>query len=127
MSNKYHQRVIILNYSEDDVPAFTNQADQNAWYQALGRMVAYNLQPDAVDDSTQIVTGHLRRNPLEICLSYPPPAVAVRDDDGYRVHSGTKSIVDHHIWEAERRMRDTGRSFTMGAVLHNDNKWGFHS
>ena len=127
MSNKYHQRVIILNYSEDDVPAFTNQADQNAWYQALGRMVAYNLQPDAVDDSTQIVTGHLRRNPLEICLSYPPPAVAVRDDDGYRVHSGTKSMVDHHIWEAQHHMSDTGRSFTMGAVLHSDNKWGFHS
>ena len=127
MSNKYHQRVIILNYSEDDVPAFTNHADQNARYQALGRMVAYNLQPDAVDDSTQIVTGHLRRNPLEICLSYPPPAVAVSDDDGYRVHSGTKSMVDHHIWEAQHHISDTGRPFTMGAVLHNDNKWGFHS
>ena len=34
---------------------------------------------------------------------------------------------DHHIWEAQHHMSDTGRSFTMGAVLHNDNKWGFHS
>ena len=127
MSNKYHQRVIVLNYSEDDVPTFNNQKDQDAWYQALGRMVAYGMQRDAVDDSTQIVAGNLRRNPLEICLTYSPPAIAMRDDDGYRVHSGTKSMVDHHIWEAQHHMSDTGRSFTMGAVLHSDNKWGFHS
>ncbi len=127
MSNKYHQRVIILNYSEKDVPTFTNQVDMDAWYQALGRMVAYGMQRDAVDDSTQIVAGNLRRNPLEICLTYSPPALAMRDDDAYRVHSGTKSMVDHHIWEAQHHMSDTGRPFTMGAVLHNDNKWGFHS
>ena len=127
MSNKYHQRVFILNYAEDDVPTFSNQKDQNAWYQALGRMVAYGMQRDAVDDSTQIVTAGMRRNPIEICMNYKPPATTVRDEDGNTVHAGTKSMVDHHIWEAERHMRDTGRPFTMGAVLHNDNKWGFHS
>lgn len=127
MYNKYHQRVIILNYSEEDVPTFTNHADQNAWYQALGRMVACDLQRDAVDDSTQIVTGNLSRNPLEICLSYSPPAVAVRDEKGYTVHAGTKAMVDHYIWEARRHMLDTGQSVTMSAVLHSDNEWGFHS
>ena len=127
MSNQYHQRVIVLNYSEDDVPTFNNQKDQDAWYQTLGRMVAYDLQHDAVDDSTQIVSGRLSRNPTEVCLGYFPPALTVRDEYRCVVHGGIKAMVDHHILEAQRHMRDTGRPFTMGAVLYNDGKWGFHS
>lgn len=127
MSNQYHQRIVVLNYSEDDVPTFNNQKDQDAWYQALGRMVAYDLQRDAVDNSTQIVSGRLSRNPTEVCLDYFPPAFTVRDEDGHVVVGGIKSMVDWRIWEAQSHMRDTGRPFTMGAVLHSDNKWGFHS
>ena len=38
-----HTRVIVLNYFEDEVQLHTNDKEQQEWYAALGRMVAYGL------------------------------------------------------------------------------------
>jgi hypothetical protein len=127
MNNNYHQRVIVLNYSENDVPTFKTQAEVDAWHQALGRMVAYGLQRDAVDDSTQMVGATLSRNPTEVDFAYWPVALTVRDSYGYAVHTGTKSNVDQSIYQAQLLAKEVGRPFVMGAVLHSDGKWGYHS
>jgi len=127
MSNKYHQMALVLNYSEDALPTFKTQAEVDAWHQALGRMVAYGLLREAEDDSTRVVAGHVGRNPAEVLMTYYPPVLATRDADGFtRTLNTPKGALDGVI----QNLLDKGRhgyGFTMGAVLHSDGKWGYHS
>jgi hypothetical protein len=127
MSNKYHQMVIALNYSEYALPTFDTPAEQDAWHQALGRMVAFGLLREAEDDSTRVVVGHVGRNPTEVLMCYYPPVLATRDAEGFTRTLGTpKGAMDGILGDLLDKGWH-GYGFTMGAVLHNDGKWGYHS
>lgn len=122
-----HTRVVVLNYFEDEVPLHTTDKEQQEWYAALGRMVAYGLYNDrnkAEDSSTQFVRLDLRKNPVEIGACYHKQVPQPRYDDGAPRYVGT-------AYQALRGLQDTLTTpetcFVMGAVLHSGGKWGFHS
>lgn len=59
-----HTRIIVLNYFEDEVPLHATDKEQQEWYAALGRMVAYGLYHDrnpAEESTTQYVRLGLGR------------------------------------------------------------------
>lgn len=122
-----HTRIIVLNYFEDDVPLHTSLEEQQEWYAALGRMVAYGLYNDrskAEDSTTQYVSLGFRKNPVEIDACYHKQVLQPRYEDGDPKYVGTAH-------QALRGLQDTLTTpetcFVMGAVLHSGGKCGFHS
>lgn len=127
MSNKYHQMVLVLNYSEDTLPTFKTPAEVDAYHQALGRMVAYGMLQEAEDDSTRVVTGRTGRNPAEVLMTYYQPVLVTRDSYGFtRTLNTPKGALDGIIGNLLDKGWH-GHGFTMGAVLHSDGKWGDRS
>lgn len=124
----YHRRVIDLHYCDEDLPTFTSDAEMNAWYQALGRMVAFGMHNDKSTDTVELITGGLTTRPYEICLTYHPrlPAYDTWPETGEKKYLGSPDDQLHCLVKSLRD-RMTGSGFTMGAVLHNDGHWGFHS
>lgn len=126
---RLHTRVVVISYFEDEVPLHTTLEEQQEWYAALGRMVAYGLHDDrnkAEDSSTQLVRLGLRNKPMEIdaCYHIPVPVMQPRYADGVPKYIG---IADHHLHELQDSLTTTKNCFVMGAVRHPDGKWGFHS
>lgn len=127
MSN-YHIRVITLHYDEATLPKFKKQEEIDAWHQAVGRMVCYGLQQEAEDDTIQLVTGGITANPLELDLHYYAPLPPERHENGDRKYVNTPSewlntTVDRLVEKSVKLYR----GITIGAVLHSDGHWGFHS
>jgi hypothetical protein len=121
-----HTRVIVLNYFEDEVQLHTNDKEQQEWYAALGRMVAYGLYHDrnpAEELTTQYVDMGFRKDPVEIDAVYHEPVPQPRYEDGTPKFVGT---ADQDIKELRERLASSN-CFIMGAVLRGDGKWGFHS
>ena len=120
-----HTRVIVLNYFEDEVPLHATDKEQQEWYAALGRMVAYGLYHDrnpAEESTTQYVRLGFRENPVEIDACYHKPVPLLRYEDGMAKFIGSPDEVISNL-----SLMLTGNPFVMGAVLHSDGKWGFHS
>lgn len=120
-----HTRVIVLSYFEDEVPLHATHQEQEAYYAALGRMVAYGLYHDrnkAEDSTTQYVEMGFRKNPVEIDAAYHKPVPQQRYVDWTPKHIGTpdEAITNLNFMLA-------CNPFVMGAPLHSDGKWGFHS
>jgi len=121
-----HTRVIVLSYFEDEVPLHATHQEQEAYYAALGRMVAYGLYHDrnkAEDSTTQYVDMGFRKNPVEIDACYHKPIQQLRYADGTPKFVGTAA---QDIKELREHLTSSN-CFVMGAVLHSDGKWGFHS
>jgi len=128
--HNYHTRVLVLNYSDEDMPQFETQKEIDAWYQAVGRMVLYGMRKDAAEGTIQLVTARLSKSPTELCASYYPtlPACAEKCSDGFGRYIGSMSeVVDNLTDQLHERSQEQGRAFVMGAVLHSDGTWGFHS
>ena len=109
-----HKRILILTYFEDEVPLHNTDKEQQEWYAALGRMVAYDLRNErnkAEHDTMQYVSLGFRNNPLEIDACYQKPV-------SYHNMASLNSLGE----ELSR-----GDRFVMGAVLHSDGVWSFHS
>jgi hypothetical protein len=126
----YHTRVLVLNYSDEDLPQFETQEEIDAWYQAVGRMVLYGMRKDAAEDTIQLVTAGLSKSPTELCAAYHPtlPARAEKYEDGFGRYIGsTSEVVDNFTEQLHERSQEQGRAFVMAAVLHSDGTWGFHS
>lgn len=121
-----HTRVIVLSYFEDEVPLHATHQEQEAYYAALGRMVAYGLHQDrnkAEDSTTQYVEMGFRKNPVEIDACYHEPVPQPRYEDGTPKFVGTAG---QDIKELREHLASSN-CFVIGAVLHSDGKWGFHS
>ena len=122
-----HTRVVVLNYFEDEVPLHSTIEEQQEWYAALGRMVAYGLYNDrnkAEDATTQYVRLGFRKKPVEIDACYHMPVPQPRHEDGSPRYGGTVSNYLHGLQDTLTTQKS---GFVMGAVLHSDGKWGFHS
>ena len=122
-----HTRVLVLNYFEDEVPLHATDREQQEWYAALGRMVAYGLYHDknkAEDSSTQYVRLGFRKSPVEIDACYHKPVLQQRYEDGTPKFVRT---ADQYLNELRYELTTPNDCFAMGAVLHSDGKWGFHS
>ena len=122
-----HTRVLVLNYFEDEVPLHATDREQQEWYAALGRMVAYGLYHDkfrAADSTTQYVRLALRKNPVEIDAYYHKPVPQQRYGDGTPKFVRTAY---QYLNELRYELTTPKDCFVMGAVLHGDGKWGFHS
>ena len=122
-----HTRVLVLNYFEDEVPLHATDKEQQEWYAALGRMVAYGLYHDrnpAEESTTQYVRLGFRENPVEIDACYHKPVLQQRYEDGTPKFVGT---ADQGLNDLRDHLTTPKDCFVMGAVLHSDGKWGFHS
>lgn len=122
-----HTRVVVLNYFEDEVPLHTTDKEQQEWYAALGRMVAYGLYNDrskAEDSTTQYVSLGFRKKPMEIDACYHMPVLQPRYEVWGAKYVGT---ADQYLQELQYLLTTPKNGFVMGAVLHSDGKWGFHS
>lgn len=122
----FHTRVISLTYSADEVPEFKTTKERKAWYEALGYLVAYGLHgPDnePSDHSMDLVTMYLGKTPsIDAC--YRNPVLQERYEDDSCRYLGTP---DHDLDKLKSVLSYGSRSFTLGAVLGEDGKWGFHS
>ena len=124
--NLYHQRVVVLKYNERTIPKFQTQAEIDAWHQAVGRMVCYGLIQDGLEDATDLVFGTITDRPLELCCGYYPaqPSYPEKYEDGYpKVLGSLASKVEQFV----TMLNGGRRPFVVGAILHSDGKWGFHS
>ena len=120
-----HTRVIVLTYFEDEVPLHATGKEQQEWYAVLGRMVAYGLYHDrnkAEDNSTQYVKLGFRKNPIEIDAVYHRPLPQLRHEDGHAEYLGTPEEALTNL-----QFMLFCNPIVMGAVLHSDGTWGFHS
>ncbi len=120
-----HTRVLVLNYFEDEVPLHATDKEQQEWHAALGRMVAYGLYHDrnpAEESTTQYVRLSFREQPVEIDACYHKPVPLLRYEDGMAKFIGSPDEVISNL-----SFMLSGSPFVMGAVLHSDGKWGFHS
>ena len=123
---RYHQRVLVLHYSDTDLPKFDNNEDHAAWLQAVGRMVVYGMHSNDRDDVVELVTGGFGTNPTELdCHYWPKLPGAINYEIPYQDNVTYK--VNKLVSELRDAMGDNARPFTIGAVLHGDGKWGFHS
>ena len=119
-----HKRILILTYFEDEVPLHNTDKEQQEWYAALGRMVAYGLRNEAnkaEHDTMQYVSLGFRKNPLEIDACYN--SEVVRQAEGKFPHDLPKQCLN----TLHDNLTMKGESFVMGAVLHSDGVWSFHS
>lgn len=120
-----HTRVVVLSYYSEEAPTFATSKERERWEQALGRQVAYDLSgPEATEHTTQLVTIGLDNYPQEITASYHNKIKVERDDHGFIIYSGSAEEVLHKFID---KLRTPYTTFTIGAVLHSDGKWGFHS
>lgn len=123
----HHERVLVLHYSDADLPRFQTESEHAAWLQAVGRMVVYGMHSNEGRESQlELVTGGFTRNPWELdCHYWPRLNNSISDSLPYSENSTVK--VDALVNELRQQMGKDARPFTIGAVLHSDGKWGFHS
>lgn len=119
----FHTRVVVVHYDSNDVRVFETETEEEGqkWYRALGRLVAYGLQGKDRDDSTQLMSLSLGNPEMTACYHNPLPVP--RDRDGFEIYSGSPDQAVSVMWD---RLRSE-QPFVLGAVLHDDGEWGFHS
>jgi hypothetical protein len=127
----FHTRVLVINYSSDEIPKFATDKEHQAWLVAVGRMVVYGMgdKNDGEVDSIDLVRGGFGKNPLEFCCTYSRSLPMYgKDSEGWSVVAGSEwerlSNFESGFLDAARKL---GHGFTIGAVLHSDGEWGFHS
>lgn len=127
--NRYHQRFFVLHYDEKSLPRFETDEGLQDFYAALGRMMFYGLHREATEDLVDIVTAGITQNPLEITAAYhrPLPARDKWEDGTSKYIDSNSEACDELVKKLTHRAREQGRAFVMGAVKHNDGKFGFHS
>lgn len=124
----YHQRVFILDYAQEDLPMFKTDAEMNEFYRVLGRTLAYGMYGDRDEDCLDLVTSTLTVNPLEVDAAYWPRLPCVdKYEDGSRKYLGSAEGAVRELQENLRRRMNGRAPFVIGAVLHGDGAWGFHS
>ena len=124
----YHKRILVINYSDNDLPRFQSDEEHSKWLQAVGRMVVYGMH--ANDDSRggqlELVTGGFTKNPVEFdCCYWPRLSNDISSEGAYSDNPTVKA--DRLVAELRNDMGDNARPFVIGAVLHGDGHWGFHS
>ena len=127
MGNKrYHERILHIHYSDEDLPTFQSNEEHAAWLQAVGRMVVYGMHNNDRDEVFELVTAGFTTNPFELDCHYWPKLPGRID---YEIPYETNPTVMAANMEVALRnmMPKQARPFTIGAVLHGDGKWGFHS
>ena len=128
MSKTYHTRLINLCYAQEDLPRFETDEETQRWYAAVGRMVLYGMYEPQERDTLQLVSATIATNPVEMDAGYFPrvPTTTETWGDGSPKYLNSPSAkVENFI--TEFRNLSSGRAFVMGAVLHSDGKFGFHS
>lgn len=126
----YHKRVFILHYCGEDVPMFATDAERDDYLKAVGYLVTYGMSRDADEDMLEVVTAGLTGKPLEIDAAYHArlPVTDVKDAEGYPIfYKGDGAKLDAALDPLIGKAREKHRAFVMGAVKHNDGKFGFHS
>ena len=120
-----HTRIITLNYFEDEVPIHDTKEDQDKWYTTLGKMVAYGLRNErngAEHDTMQYVSLYFDLNPTEITACFNSEVVRRTEADNL-----TRNPAEESLEALYDELTKKSRPFVMGAVLHSDGEWGFHS
>lgn len=123
----FHTRVVALTYTTDEVPEFKTAEERKAWYQALGYLVAYGLHtPDnePADHSMDLITMYFSKYLERINVGYFKPVIQERYEDGSLRYLGTPEEKLNQLKEA---LASSPMPFSIGAVLGEDGKWGFHS
>lgn len=117
MTKTYHQRVVVLNY-DSNIPKFKTNEEQRAWYEALGRMVAYGMHNTPEQDSVQLVTGAVEECEITLCYY-----------EKHRRDPDQPWEVSHEFYKAVDKMREQSKlqPFVMGAVRRSDTEWSYHS
>ena len=128
MSKTFHTRLINLNYAQEDLPRFETDEETQRWYAAVGRMVLYGMYDQQDRDTVQLVSATIATNPVEMDAGYFPrvPSTTETWEDGSPRYFDSPSAKVENFLVEFRNMSD-GRAFVMGAVLHSDGKFGFHS
>lgn len=125
-----HTRIIVLNYFEDEVPIHDTKEEQEKWYAALGKMAAYGLYHSlnsAEDDTLQRVSLGFRKNPVEILACYHAPVQQERYETGGVKYMSQHSLGLSAMAHLYNKISSPNNTICMGATLHQDGKWGFHS
>lgn len=127
MSN-FHRRIIDLSWFDDKLPTFETDEQAQAWYAALGRLVAYGLHSREGRDSVDVVVlGILDGQEMVAAYSPTLPLRGEPDASGYAPYVGS---LDQQLDDTSNAIQGLipGRRFVLGAVFHEYNqKWGFHS
>lgn len=127
MSNNYHTRIFVLAYSDLALEKLRN-TNIDAFHQALGRQVAYNLFRDRDEDMVEYVSASLHDNEVVACHHPMLKALPEVYGDGVKRYIGSNQEQVNCFDQALRaKTQDLGRPFVLGAILHSDGQWGFHS
>mgnify|MGYP003595394600 CR=1 FL=1 len=128
MSKTFHTRIINLCYAQEDLPRFETDEETQRWYAAVGSMVLYGMYDPQEQATLQLVNAVIGTNPVEMDAGYFPrvPSTTETWEDGSPKYRDSPSAKVENFLAAFRNLSD-GRAFVMGAVLHSDGKFGFHS
>lgn len=125
----FHTRALVVNAQSQGL-MFDTAEQQDAFYKALGRMVAYALvthDADTVGLASLSIDSH-----HEITGVYYPREVRVPFEAPMEVRQTSKfEIVEEQITNLQRVVRavqGSGRGFVMGGVPRNEaTEYTFHS
>ena len=128
MSKTFHSRIFVLHYAQEDLPHFETGESLQAWHAAVGRMVLYGMYEPQERDTLQLVSATIGTNPVEMDAGYFPRVTTTTEtwgDGSPKYLNSPSAKVGNFI--VEFRNMSSGRAFVMGAVLHSDGEFGFHS
>jgi len=122
-----HTRIIVLTYLEDEIPLHDTKEEQEKWYAALGRMVAYELydeQNKAEHSTMQYVEVAFKKkyNTQQIRACYNGTVSMLTDEGAVHIALAEKALSTLY-----NSFTPQGQQFVMGAVLHSNGVWDFHS
>lgn len=123
-----HRRVIEFTFFSGDLPMFETNEQAQAWYAAVGRLVAYGLhdQKDIGYDTVDLVQVQVRDKDELVACYYKPEPARIMDDEGFSDWDKPQPEMDLADYVLKVRQRVGDRPFVMGAVM-SGGKWGFHS
>ena len=128
MSKKFHQRVFILNYSEDcaDLPAGEGSEASASFYKAVAMLLLWGMRGAEQEDTVQLVTVSMK--PDEVVAAYHPALVAQdRREDGSLKYIGTMQEHVDTLMRVSSEKAPGARPYVIGAVKHSDGTYGLHS
>lgn len=122
----YHTRVFIFDFQDDKLPQFKTREDYEKFEAMIGRMVMYGCYDQQPCDTIQYANGFIAPAGDEMIVSYRKlEAQPETWDDGSRKYMNSPLAA---VETFKGAMQREGASYiTIGAVLHDDKKWGFHS
>ena len=126
----YHQRVVVLHYSDSDLPRPATPQELERWHAAVGRTVLYGLQRDATEDVVDLVSVCTGPLPDGLLAQYHGAVPGMpRDALGNLQYRGSheEQIDALHAALAANPLVNGRRAFVIGGILNDDGTWGFHS